>query len=160
MYFVRRENLSKLQELKSADYLTCRIFHALVENLHYEILKYLSFTEALKMRLINSGGYQIMTNRKLRGKFCIFAQKPDETYLKKLLRVEPGLSPHNLLNRWNFLLDFGYITKIVLSNYFISLYYIDYIKSGFGSKGASNLSPYLQKVPQLQTFIFGIYIIC
>ena len=58
----------RLKQLKREEFLTKRIFTRLSENMHYEVLKYLDCYDLLEMKGVKLGGYQLISNKKLRSR--------------------------------------------------------------------------------------------
>ena len=80
---------NRLEGLIGKKYLTERLFSKISENMHFEILKYLDWKDLLVLREVKSGGFQIISNRKLRkpiGNFMNIILSPNLEY--KRLAIE------------------------------------------------------------------------
>ena len=62
----------RLEELSESKYLSRRIFQRVSENMHYEIFKFLTPIQLLDVALLNSGGFQLISNRILRARIKIY----------------------------------------------------------------------------------------
>ena len=62
------ERDSRIKSLKSSKYLNIRIFKRLSENMHYEVLKYISAKELIQIRGCTLGGFQLTSNSLLRSR--------------------------------------------------------------------------------------------
>ena len=52
-----------LDSLKAEKYLSQRFFKKLSENMHFEVFKFIDNVELLKIRSVNRGGYQLISNK-------------------------------------------------------------------------------------------------
>ena len=59
----------RLLMLKKNDRLQYKVFEILPENMHYEILEYLTQKDFLRVRGVNLGAFQLTTNLKLRSRY-------------------------------------------------------------------------------------------
>ena len=58
----------RLAKLKESKFLTKRVFQRISENMSYEIFKYINSQDLLEIRVLNLGGYQLISNPYLRSR--------------------------------------------------------------------------------------------
>ena len=128
---------SRLSKLQSEKYLSKRIWSELSVNIHYIILGYLDIHDLLLIRLLNLGGFQLLSCKHLRENIPICPQSINVKLLSNLLSSK---HPEH------------YNLKVLFV--VLGIKELNFSELGFRNRltyaGAVQLANYLENIPQLQ----------
>ena len=137
--------MERLNELKVSLTPNSKIFKEFPFNMHYEILKYLSCKDLLRIKLINLAGFQLTSNHNLRKRIGNYFPPIHPTYFYKILFLDT-----QFLHR---IPKIKYLFGITGLNMEINLEGMEIGDAFLGE--FINILPHF---PELESLNFGIYI--
>ena len=129
----------RLNTLKEEKFLTKRVFPQLSENMHYELLKYISPRDLLSIRGTKLGGYQLTSNILLRSRI--------KNYFHTIQYYpHDNIDMELIIRRYKLIFEQTGKEKL------------DFGDMGLGNKGVIKLTNILSAIPQTTKINLSIYI--
>ena len=130
---------SRLNKLRLGKFLSHRIIRRLSENMHYEVFKYLPPKDLLEIRIMNLGGYELISNKILRPRIGNYFHQ-----------IQPIINTKELAN----IMSFDHNLKFIFQQ--LGREILDLDLRNLGESGAALLLPILKLNPELKEIKLGI----